>query len=148
MNRIVVGFDGTQKDQSLAHWVGVFACEVGAHILAAHFVPLPTAWIVAGAQLDTTLYVEELQFHFEIGVIELLREVDPRVVFHIDFGDPAHGLAALAQRADADLIAIGAREHTRLHDVVFGNVERQLVRLSDIPVLAVPCRSARLHAIG
>ncbi len=147
MNRIVVGFDGTQKDQSLAHWVGAFAREVGAHMLAAHFVPLPTAWIVAGAQLDTTHYVDELQFHFETGVIELLREADPNVVFHIDFGDPAHGLATLAQRADADLIAIGTREHTRFHDVVFGNVERQLVRLTNVPVLAVPCRSARLDSV-
>jgi len=148
MDRIVVGFDGTQKDRSLTLWVGAFAREVGAHLIAAHFIPMPTAWMVAGAQVDSAQYIDELQYHFDTSVLDLLREVDPCLYFHIDFGDPARELASLAVRTEADLIAIGAREHSRLHDVVFGSVERQLVRLTSIPVLAVPCPSVRAHALG
>jgi nucleotide-binding universal stress UspA family protein len=148
MDRIVVGFDGTQKDRSLTLWIGAFAREVGAHLIAAHFIPMPTAWLVAGAQVDTAQYIEELQYHFENTVLDALREVDPCLYFHIDFGDPAHELASLAVRTQADLIAIGAQEHSRLHDAVFGSVERQLVRRTSIPVLAVPCVSASVHALG
>ena len=147
MNRIVVGLDGTPKDRPLVNWVAAFSDDVGAHIIAAHFVPSATVWMVAGAQVNASAYIEELREHFEHNVMNSLRDRDPLLRLHIHVGDPAHELVSLAQRSAADVIAIGSRDHTILHDVVFGNMERQLTRLSDIPILTVPHRTPKLHAV-
>jgi nucleotide-binding universal stress UspA family protein len=147
MNRIVVGLDGTPKDRPLVNWITDFADEVGARVIPAHFVPSATVWMVAGAQVDCTAYLEELRGYFERDVLRPLQDRDPLLHMHIHIGDPAHELATLALHSDADLIAIGARDHSMLHDVVFGNLERQLMHRSDIPVLTVPCRARTLHVV-
>ena len=147
MNRIVVGLDGTPKDRPLVSWIADFSDEVGARIIAAHFVPSATVWMVAGAQVDSAAYLEELRDYFERDVVGPLRVRDPLLHVHIHIGDPAHELAALARHSKADLIALGARDHTVLHDVVFGNIERRLMHLSEIPVLTVPYRAPALHVV-
>src|SRR5690348_4851546 len=120
MKRIVVGLDGTTKDESVVQWVAQLAEEVGAHLIAAHIVPKATVWMIAGAQVDSARYLDELREHLEATTLVPLRRVDPYLAFHIDIGDPAHELAVVARRCDADLIAVGASSHTALHDVVFG----------------------------
>ena len=147
MNRIVVGLDGTPKDHPLVNWVAAFADDVGAHVIAAHFVPSATVWMVAGAQVNAGAYVEELREHFEHDVLAPLRERDPMLHLHINVGDPARELASLAEGSAADVIAIGSRDHTVLHDVVFGNMERHLAHLSEIPILTVPYRATKCHTV-
>lgn len=147
MNRIVIGLDGTEKDRSLVQWIADFADEVGAHVIAAHLIAQPTLWLLAGVQADSTHYIEELQQHFEHNILPPLRQHDPAMHLYVYIGDPAHELAQIARRSQADLIAIGARNHTALHDVVFGNIERKLVHLSDIPVLTVPHHAPRMHGV-
>ena len=147
MYRIVVGLDGSQKDRPLVHWTAEFADHVGAQVIVAHFVPRATVWMVAGAQLDSAQYIEELRDYFEREIIDPLRARDPLLHMHIQVGDPAHELAALARRSAADLIALGTRDHGILHDVVFGNVERNLRHRSDVPVVTVPYRTPNLHLV-
>jgi hypothetical protein len=38
VERIVVGLDGTEKDVDVVDWVGDFALDTGARVIAAHFV--------------------------------------------------------------------------------------------------------------
>jgi len=147
MKRIVVGLDGTPEDVSVAEWVADFAGEVGAHIIAVHIVPSATLWMIAGAQVDSAKYLEELREHLEATTLSPLRRADPFLAFHVDIGDPAHELAVIAHRCDADLIAIGASSHTALHDVVFGGMERRLVHTTEVPVVAVPRRTRSLRVV-
>jgi nucleotide-binding universal stress UspA family protein len=151
MKRIVVGLGGTQSDLHVVDWVGDLADEVGVHVVAAHFVPRTTVWMIAGAQMDSSPYLGELRDHFETGAVARLRRLAPSVHLHVDLGDPAHELAALAHTTDAGMIAIGAPDHSALHDAVFGSVAYRLMHLTDVPVVAVP-RPARtltvLHGVG
>jgi nucleotide-binding universal stress UspA family protein len=146
MNRIVIGLDGSDKDRSLVHWIADFADDVGANVIAAHLIAHPTLWMLAGAQADSTHYIEDLRQHFESVILPPLRG-DPAMHLYVYVGDPARELAQIARRSRADLIAIGARDHTALHDAVFGNIERRLVHLSDVPVLAVPHHVPRMHVV-
>jgi nucleotide-binding universal stress UspA family protein len=151
MKRIVVGLAGAQSDLHVVEWVGGLADEMGVHVVAAHFVPRTTLWMIAGAQLDSSPYFDELREHFETGAVGRLRRLAPSVHLHVDLGDAAHELAALAHTSDAGLIAIGAPDHSALHDAVFGSVAYRLMHLTDVPVVAVP-RPARtltvLHGTG
>jgi nucleotide-binding universal stress UspA family protein len=148
MRRIIVGLDGTQKDQDLIEWIADFAEESAVQIIAAHYVPRASLWMVAGAQLDTTTYLAELREHLETELTSL-RSRGHSVHLHVQAGDPAHELAALARQSEADLIVIGAPGHSIVHDVVFGNVnvEHRLTRDAGVPVLTVPCGSRHLDVV-
>ena len=147
MKRIVVGLEGTPEDGSVCEWVADFARELGAHIIAVHIVPRATTWMIAGAQVDSAKYLEELREHLDTTTLAPLRRADPDLALHVDIGDPAHELAVIARRCDADLIAIGASSHTALHDVVFGGMERRLVHTTEVPVVAVPRRKRSLRVV-
>jgi nucleotide-binding universal stress UspA family protein len=148
MKRIVVGLDGTPKDESVAQWVAHLADDLCAHVIAVHVVARATLWMIAGAQVDSSKYLEELRDHFEATALTPLRRADPFLAFHLDIGDPAHELAVIARRCDADLVAIGASSHSALHDVVFGGMERRLVHTIEIPVVAIPRRARSLRLVG
>jgi nucleotide-binding universal stress UspA family protein len=148
MKRIIIGLDGTEKDADVIGWVADFTRESPVQIIAAHFVPRASLWMVAGAQLDTTSYLDDLREHLDTE-LSSLRSHGRSVHLHVQGGDPAHELAALAQQSEADLIVIGAPEHSVVHDAVFGNVnvEHRLTRHADVPVLTVPCGPRHLHAV-
>jgi nucleotide-binding universal stress UspA family protein len=53
-------------------------------------------------------------------------------------GTPAAELAALADRADADLIAVGSRTHDVVDRVLFGSVTAELVHTARCSLLSIP----------
>ena len=135
MNRIIVGLDGTDRDREILDWVGDFAYDTGVHVIAAHFVSRAVLWMIAGAQIDSTNYLQERRDHFDGELLAPLRARIGAAHVHVQIGDPAHELAALARRSAADLIAIGAPVHTAVHDIVFGSLERRLVHESERPAV-------------
>jgi nucleotide-binding universal stress UspA family protein len=147
MKRIVIGLDGTQKDHGIVAWIGDFATEVGAQVIAAHFVPRASVWMIAGAQIDCDAYFDELREHFDDDVLVPLQARIGAVPVHVQAGDPARELAAIAHRSAADLIAIGAPDHTAVHDVVFGSGERRLLHLADVPVISVPSQVRHMRLV-
>lgn len=147
MDRIVVGLDGTPRDHGIVEWVADFAYDVGAQVVAAHFVPRPSLWMMAGAQIDSAGYFDELRRHFENDVLVPLQRRIGTVSLRVEPGDAATELAATAHRSGADLIVIGAPDHTAVHDVVFGSLERRLVHLAEVPVLTVPLRHHHVRLV-
>jgi nucleotide-binding universal stress UspA family protein len=117
------------------------------YVIVVHIVPNTTLWMIAGAKVDSARYLDELRDHFEATTLAPLRRADPFLAFHLDIGDPARELAAVARRCDAELIAVGASGHTALHDVVFGGMERRLAHLTDVPVVAIPRRARSLRLV-
>lgn len=49
--------------------------------------------------------------------------------------DPAKGLLSLCQKEKADLLVMGAYGHSRLREIIFGGVTRQILEKSEIPLL-------------
>jgi nucleotide-binding universal stress UspA family protein len=146
MNRLLVAFDGTPDDHGLADWAADFVDDVGVHIVASHFIPRATVWMIAGAQVNSAEYIDELRQHFERDVLPALRDRDPLLHLHIQIGDPAREIAALARSCSADLIAIAGHNHSALRDAVFGGIEHQLTHLSTVPVVVVPARASYFHS--
>lgn len=149
MKSIVVGLDGSAKDRPLVEWVADFTSEVGASVVAVHAIPRPTIWLIAGAQASSKSYTRELRTYLEHEVLQPLRFRDRPPQLDIRTGEPARVLAEAALQFDAQLIAIGGQHHSAMHDAVFGNVERQLVRLTSVPIVTVPYRATRrMHAVS
>lgn len=53
-------------------------------------------------------------------------------------GGPAHAIAEIADRADADLIVVGTRGQSPVTGLLLGGVTQRLLHISHRPVLAVP----------
>jgi nucleotide-binding universal stress UspA family protein len=51
---------------------------------------------------------------------------------------PAHAIADIAEKVDADLIAVGTRGHAPVAGLLLGSVTQRLLHISPCPVLAVP----------
>jgi nucleotide-binding universal stress UspA family protein len=148
MKRIVIGLEGRARDRQVVAWVADYATDDRASFIAVHAVPRATIWMLAGAQTNSDAYLNELRVSFDFDVLAPLHALDCSVRLEVRVGDPAHELAATAQRWLADAIVIGGGDHGVLHDVVFGNLERRLVRLSDVPVITIPCHSRRPSISG
>lgn len=57
-------------------------------------------------------------------------------------GEPAHAISEDAESLRCDLIAMGTHGHSSLLRFVLGSVAEDLKRISSIPILIVPRRSA------
>lgn len=53
-------------------------------------------------------------------------------------GGPGREIAAVAERADADLIVVGTRGHSSIPGLILGSVAHRLLHVAGRPVLAVP----------
>jgi len=53
-------------------------------------------------------------------------------------GGPAHPIAEIADRANADLIVAGTRGHSSVTGLLLGSVTQRLLHLAKQPVLVVP----------
>jgi nucleotide-binding universal stress UspA family protein len=62
------------------------------------------------------------------------RECEPLIVE----GPTVEKILAEIWRLNIDLVILGAHGHTRLHDVLIGNVRRGVLRKGGVPVLIVP----------
>ena len=65
----------------------------------------------------------------------------------IRLGGPAHAIAEIADKANADLIVCGTRGHSAVTGVLLGSVAQRLLHVAKQPVLVVP-ESATPSAAG
>jgi nucleotide-binding universal stress UspA family protein len=135
--RIVVGVSATPRDTAVGEWLARFAGGLQAQVTVVHVVPRTTLWLVSSVQADSDAYLAKIREHFEAGIVRQLRAHDLSVALRIVRGDPAHELAQIASRVEADLIVIGGPDHTALHDAI-SSIARRLEHSSDVPVVVVP----------
>lgn len=53
-------------------------------------------------------------------------------------GGPAHIIADVARKEDADVIVVGTRGHRQIPSLIIGGVTHRLLHMTPCPVLAVP----------
>ncbi|MBK6518048.1 MAG: universal stress protein [Polyangiaceae bacterium] len=63
--------------------------------------------------------------------------VAPTLFHHVDTGDPADKIVALAAKLNADLVILGTHGRTGLKRLLIGSVAEKVVRLAGCPVLVV-----------
>ena len=98
-------------------------------------------------QIPVDLYAAGVERRFEQLERQLtLDRLAPRTVERIvRHGDPVHEILRVANAADVDLIAVGARTHSRVYRVLMGSVAAKLLRGSHRSVLVIPPKAE--HAV-
>ncbi len=62
-------------------------------------------------------------------------------------GGPAHVIAEIAARSNADLIITGTRGHTAAAGILLGSVAHRLLHIAHCPLLIIPS-AARAHVVA
>ncbi|MGE5636558.1 MAG: universal stress protein [Nocardioidaceae bacterium] len=134
---IVVGVDGSGASlDALSHAVEL-ARRDEARLVIAHVEER-----IAGKGGAFPVFADEQEVRADIRrrVDELRAEgLDASVETAVEvLGGPAHAIAEIAEKADADLIVVGTRGHSPVAGLLLGGVTQRLLHIAHRPVLAVP----------
>ncbi|WP_323192575.1 universal stress protein [Halostella sp. PRR32] len=135
---ILVPTDGSEPAYAAADHGIELASRTDAALHVLHVVDLTGVW----ADVDATAVLDALE---EAGqravddVVERASEADlESVEASVSSGTPASGIVDYADDHDVDLIVMGTHGRTGLDRYLLGSVAEKIVRVSDIPVLALP----------
>jgi nucleotide-binding universal stress UspA family protein len=139
----IVGVDGSDGSRRALYVAAQTASRLGARLLVTHVIEespgadlSPTAPELAFGQQAQEL--DEAHAHMLEPLVAQARDLGVPVELKTLHGDPATTLAELAAVREAAQIFIGREDHSRLHDLLFGNTLLSLARKTTVPVTLVP----------
>ena len=138
---IVLGLDGSESsDRALLHTT-TLAKEQGATVRVVHVIEIAAGRGGGLVHLDE----DELKAKIEQQTRDLVEAgVDAALELHsVMAGGPAHVIAEVARRSNADLIVTGTRGHTAAAGILLGSVTHRLLHLAHCPLLVIPAGGAR-----
>lgn len=122
--KIVLGLDGSPASEAATRWVAEIGPAVNAEVTAVHVVPRIELWDLAALQIDTDPLIQAESAQLHGPWTAALRTAGLRVVTKLLRGDPATELCRCADDDDADLLVIGAKSHSALHDLLGGTAHK------------------------
>ncbi len=137
---IILGLDDSPAAAAALRWAATYARRSGLRLSAVHISRFladpPAGWSTDDAP-------PEGRSDYELGVMAgrtrtMFASVDPDPEWGLYFlgGTPGRTLVTVAR--DADLLALGAREHTGIGRLLAGSVSHFCLSHSAVPVAAVP----------
>ncbi len=138
---IVVGIDGSPGSDEAVRWVAEHGPLLNARVTAVHVVSRVDLWDLAALQVDSAPGLEDRRKKARGEWTEPLRLAGLRVNARIVRGDPAMELLRVGNERLADLIVIGAKNHTGVRDIVLGGTAHKVANHARRPVLLVPAPS-------
>ncbi|HEY5372636.1 MAG TPA: universal stress protein [Polyangiaceae bacterium] len=149
---ILVGIDFSElADRALDEALLLASKQADAEVHVLAVLPVPTLdaryAIPAYAFLDEPESLAKaierlrthLQIHFEkFGLKHPQAAFPPRVVSHVNIGNPAHAIAQLASDLAADIIVVGTHNRRGVERMLLGSVAEGTVRYAHCPVLVIP----------
>lgn len=133
---IVLALDGSAGSKRAVPLALELAKRDGAKIVIAHVEEK------LAAKGGPDIYVDEDEVQAAIREqAEELSEIGVETgveMATVMVGGPAHAIAEIAERVEADLIVVGTRGHTALGGLMLGGVTQRLLHIAGRPILAVP----------
>lgn len=137
---IVVGTDGSTEADSAFALATKLAEQNGARLIVVHVQEF-----LGGKGGIYPLHIDEDEILTRIrGAVDELnnRGVSAELdVQQIPYGGPAHPIAEVADKADAELIIVGNKGRNPVSEIVLGNVPTRLLHIAHRPVLVVPAKT-------
>ncbi|HEY3668948.1 MAG TPA: universal stress protein [Polyangiaceae bacterium] len=127
---------GARADSEL-HAVALLAAPA---LDSRYAVPAYSVLDEVGSLANTT---ERLRAHLELQLQGFALKypgiaLPARILSHVSFDSPAHGIAQLASDLEADLIVVGTHNRRGLERLLLGSVAEATVRYARCPVLVIP----------
>jgi nucleotide-binding universal stress UspA family protein len=137
---VVLALDGSESSDKALVYATELAKEHGSKIHVVHVVEMMAGRGGGTAHVDEDqLKVKIARQVDELGAAGVATELELHSAM---MGGPAHVIADVAARVDADVIVTGSRGHTAFAGILLGSVAQRLLHLAHCPMLIVPHASA------
>src|ERR1051326_88528 len=138
---ILIPLDNSPADEAILRHIRPLAQRCGSKLVLVHVADGHAARNQAQLNLADSEEIREDREYLERRRGELAAE-GFEVSAQLDVGDPADKILALAERINADLIAMSTHGHRFLMDVLLGSVASNIRHRTDIPILLVRAKRA------
>jgi len=134
MNKILVGFDGSEGSEQALNRAVMIIEEYGELVLLA-VIPSPAD----KAFVDDEMYkkVKIKAENLIDDVIKDLGEHDFTITGLVETGDPASVIIDVSNRLNVDLIVLGSTGQSELGQYLIGSVANKVVQYAHKPVMVV-----------
>ena len=134
---IVCAVDYSDCSRRALRSAGALTAHFGARLFVLHVADALRLGAVGLEQIMGDKGRDELQPFVAANLHPApWRGHDPELV--VVLGSPAHEIARFADECRADLIVIGSHGYTGARKAFFGSTAREVLRLAQVPVLALP----------
>jgi nucleotide-binding universal stress UspA family protein len=142
---IVLAVDGSESSDRAVEHATALARDQGSTVRVVHVIEIAVGRGGGPVHLDEAA----LKAKFEQQTRELVEAgVDAELELHSAIaGGPAHVIAEVARRSNADLIITGSRGHTAVAGILLGSVTHRLLHVSHCPLLVIPSAEVA-HLVG
>ena len=139
MRTVVVGVDGSEPSLRALRFAASLVADLPhAQLIVGHARYLPALWAPEHVAEDEFADLLDAQEKLVNEQVQL--ELEPRVErwsIERQEGETSQVLCDLAREADADLIVVGWRGWSTVHELLLGSVSNRLVHHAEVPVLLV-----------
>ena len=134
MDRILVGFDGSEGSEQALNRAIMLINNVGELVLIA-VIPKPKDKSLVDVNAYDTL--KKKAWYLINGVITDLDEQSFEIKGLVEEGDPASVIIDVSDRLDVDLIILGSKGQSELGQYLIGSVANKVVQYAAKPVMIV-----------
>jgi nucleotide-binding universal stress UspA family protein len=133
---IVLGLDGSESSDHALQHATMLAREQGSSVRVVHVIEISVGRGGGLLHLDE----DEIKAKIEQQTKDLVDAgVDAELELHSAMaGSPAHVIAEVAERSNADLIITGTRGRTAAAGILLGSVAQRLLHVAHCPLLVIP----------
>ena len=124
IQKILVGYDGSDGAEKAADVAGAIAAKFGATVIVCH----------AFGHMPATAKPSEVR-QLIAPVLDRLGKMGVATQVAIPDADPAEGILSSAEEQGADLIVVGSRGRGTFANLLLGSVSERVLRYAKIPVL-------------
>ncbi|MEM1663213.1 MAG: universal stress protein [Pyrobaculum sp.] len=135
MEKIVVGYDGSEQAKKALQKARMLAEKFGGKIYVVHVID--TAIFSLSEVFMSPSVLNSMREKGEELIKEALEILGISAEARILEGDPAHEIVKFAREVGASLIVVGARGLSTIKKILIGSVSSRVVHESTIDVLVV-----------
>ena len=141
--KILVPLDGSKRAESILPHVEELAYHAGSQIIFLQVIELQN--IVTNPHGYNFIGVEEISLEAQLqqteaylaGLEKEFRQKNITSKSVVEVGSVAHSIIRIAEREEADLIAMASHGRTGLAHVFYGSVAASVLHLVDRPLLLI-----------
>ena len=138
---IVIPLENSPSDEAILRHIRPLARLAGATLWLIHVADGHAARNQDQLNLADSQEIQDDRAYLERRCAELTAEGFTTHT-HLDRGEPAAGILALAHRINADLIAMSTHGHGFVMDLLLGSVASDVRHRTDVPVLLIRAKKA------
>lgn len=139
MRKVLLPVDGSEHSDRATHYLVEYIREHGAtEVHLVNVQPSPEMWRTHGMAQDAIVsHLRSVADQAMKSAHHILKAAEIPHHVHVELGEPAETIAALAAKLNCDLVVMATRGLGAVSGLLLGSVTRKMLYLSPVPVLCV-----------